>query len=110
MSFRLRTALAAGLLLVAFGAVAGEFTDSAGRIVVLPAQINRVMAAGPTAEVLVYVLAPDKLIGWAQLPRGAMPARYARIPVVGQLTGRTRPQRRRPCRSCTQTSSSMPAW
>jgi iron complex transport system substrate-binding protein len=87
MSFRLRTALAAGLLLVAFGAVAGEFTDSAGRIVVLPAQINRVMAAGPTAEVLVYVLAPDKLIGWAQLPRGVMSARYARIPVVGQLTG-----------------------
>ena len=91
MSLRLRTALAAALFLVAFGAVpavADEFTDSAGRIVVLPAQINRVMAAGPTAEVLVYVLAPDKLIGWAQpLPRGAMPGRHTRIPVVGQLIG-----------------------
>jgi len=90
MSLRLRTALAAALFL-AFGAlpaVAAEFTDSAGRIVVLPERVNRVMAAGPTAEVLVYVLAPGKLVGWTRpLPRGDVPARYARIPVVGQLTG-----------------------
>jgi iron complex transport system substrate-binding protein len=38
--------------------------------------------------VLVYVLAPDKLAGWTRpLARGALPARYARLPVVGQLTG-----------------------
>jgi iron complex transport system substrate-binding protein len=91
MSLRLRAALAAVLVLAAFGAppaVAKEFTDSAGRIVVLPNQVNRVMAAGPTASVLVYVLAPGKLIGWTRpLPRSGVPPRYARIPVIGQLTG-----------------------
>jgi iron complex transport system substrate-binding protein len=67
---------------------AAEFTDSAGRLVSLPDHIGRVMAAEPAAEVLVFVLAPDRLIGWAQPPQGhLLSARYARLPVVGQLTG-----------------------
>ena len=41
-------------------------TDSAGRQVQIPTTINRVMAAGPPATVLLYTLAPDKLIGWVQ--------------------------------------------
>lgn len=67
---------------------AAEFTDSAGRIVVLPARVGKVMPASPTAEVLVYALAPDKLAGWTrgQASRG-LPARYARLPTVGRLTG-----------------------
>jgi iron complex transport system substrate-binding protein len=93
MSLCLRAACAAVLLLAGFGALpatAAEFSDSAGRIIVLPPQINRVMAADRAAAVLIYVLAPGKLIGWTEQPaRGAVPARYARIPVVGQLTGTT---------------------
>jgi iron complex transport system substrate-binding protein len=56
MSLRSPAALAAALFLAVLGAIpafAGEFTDSAGRIVMLPNRINRVMAAGPTAEVLI---------------------------------------------------------
>jgi iron complex transport system substrate-binding protein len=91
MRFDLRTASLATLLLIAIGATstrAAEFTDSAGRIVNLPDRIGRVMPAEPAAEVLVFVLAPDRLIGWAQPPRaGPLPARYARLPVTGQLTG-----------------------
>ncbi|HZK89233.1 MAG TPA: ABC transporter substrate-binding protein [Stellaceae bacterium] len=91
ISRRLPAALAAVMCVIFLGAApaaAGEFTDSAGRIVVLPARINRVMAASPSAEVLVYVLAPDRLIGLTRPPpRGALPARYARLPVVGRLTG-----------------------
>ena len=91
MSLRSRAALAAALFLAACGALpamAAEFTDSAGRIVVLPDRVSRVMAAGSTAEVLIYVLAPDKLAGWVRpLPPGEAPARYAHIPVVGRLTG-----------------------
>jgi iron complex transport system substrate-binding protein len=92
MALRLRAALVAALLLAGLGslpAAAREFTDSAGRIVVLPDRIGRVMPAGPSAAVLVYVLAPDKLVGWTRpLPRNAgIPARYARLPVIGQLTG-----------------------
>lgn len=69
-------------------AAAAEFTDSAGRIVALPQRVAKVMAASPTAEVLVYALAPNKLAGWTRGQAGrGLPARYARLPVVGRLTG-----------------------
>jgi iron complex transport system substrate-binding protein len=93
MSLRVRAVLAAALFLAVFGALPAiaseEFTDSAGRIVVLPDHVNHVMPAGPTAEVLVYVLAPAKLIGWTEpLPRASgVPPRFARLPVIGELAG-----------------------
>jgi iron complex transport system substrate-binding protein len=91
MSLVLRAAMVAVMMLVIGGtlpAAAGEFPDSSGRIVVIPDHINKVMAASPSAEVLVYVLAPQKLVGWARAPAGAgMPARYARLPVLGSLSG-----------------------
>jgi iron complex transport system substrate-binding protein len=74
-------------------AAAGDriFTDSAGRRVELPARIERVFAAGPPAAVLLYSLAPEKLIGWPQdlsaEAKGMLPAGYASLPVVGRLTG-----------------------
>jgi len=50
------------------------------------------MAAGPPASVLVYVLAPQKLIGWNRKPRPAELPYLAPIvrdlPEVGRLTGR----------------------
>ena len=89
MSLGLRAVLVAALSLAVFGALpaaAGEFTDSAGRIVVIPEHVGKVLPADPAAEVLVYVLAPQKLAGWAQLPRGPMP-KAVRHQVVGPLTG-----------------------
>ncbi len=91
MSLCLRAAIAAAFLSCAFGGLpavaAGEFTDSAGRIVVLPAQINRVMPADRAAEVLVLVLDKDKLAALdSGLPRGLAP-RDGRVPVVGPLPG-----------------------
>ncbi|HYM74038.1 MAG TPA: iron ABC transporter substrate-binding protein [Stellaceae bacterium] len=91
MSLRSSAARLAALCLllgIALPAAAAELTDSAGRLVVLPPRVGRVMAASPTAEVLVYALAPDKLVGWTRArPQGALPARYARLPVVGRLAG-----------------------
>src|SRR6266567_4455568 len=52
-----------------------DFTDAAGRRVVLPAEIRRILPAEPNAEVLVFVLAPDKLVGLSRLP-----GRSARAP------------------------------
>ena len=40
-----------------------EFTDAAGRHVTLPDRIGRILPAERNAEVLIYVLAPDKLAG-----------------------------------------------
>ena len=46
---------------------AAEVTDSAGRAVSLPDRVGRVMAAGPNAAIVLYVLAPEKMIGWIML-------------------------------------------
>ena len=86
-----RALMLPALLLAAAPARAAVFTDSAGRRVTLPAQITRIMPAGPASAVFVYALVPQKLIGWPQpLSRGQralLPAKYARLPVIGQLGG-----------------------
>lgn len=68
------------------------FTDSAGREIIVPAKINHVFAAGPPASILLYTLAPDKLLGWTREVRAPerefLPAKYADLPVHGRLTGK----------------------
>jgi iron complex transport system substrate-binding protein len=70
------------------------FTDAAGRQVAVPAQIGRVFAAGRPAAIVLYTLAPDKLLGWPQAFRDEekafLPARYAELPVLGGLFGRAK--------------------
>ena len=72
---------------------AADFVNSAERYVVLPDRISRVMAADQSAAVLVFVLAPEKLVGWSRPltreQRAYLPAKFARLPVAGQLTGPT---------------------
>jgi iron complex transport system substrate-binding protein len=79
-----------GCLLTA--ASAREVTDSAGRKVEVPDRVERVMAAGPPASVLVYVLAPEKMIGWNLKPREAeltyLSPIVRNLPEIGRLTGR----------------------
>jgi iron complex transport system substrate-binding protein len=66
--------------------------DSAGRKVELPAKVERIYAAGPPAGILVFAIAPDKLIGWTSAWREAerpfIPGKYADLPALGRLTGR----------------------
>lgn len=73
-------------------AEAREVVDSAGRRAVLPAKVERVYAAGPPASIMVFAIAPDKLLGWtrAMMPEEAafLPERYAALPALGRLTGR----------------------
>ncbi len=47
-------------------AAAGTFVDSAGRRVEVPDKVSRVYTAGGPASVLLYVLAPDRLLGWTR--------------------------------------------
>lgn len=55
-------------------------------------RVERVYAAGPPASVLVFAIAPDKLVGWtrAMRPNEAQffDERYASLPELGRLTGR----------------------
>jgi len=94
------------LMLLAGAGRAAGFVDAAERYVVVPDRIGRVMTANPAADVLVLVLAPEKLLGWsAPLSRGQrayLPAKFARLPILGgairpnpaetaQMVARTRP-------------------
>lgn len=68
------------------------FTDAAGRRVELPETIGKVMAAGPPASVLLYVLAPDKMAGWVREPSAEakqfLAPPYRDMPAHGRLTGK----------------------
>jgi iron complex transport system substrate-binding protein len=70
---------------------AGEFVDAAGRHVVVPVRVERVLAANEAAAVFLFALAPEKLIGWPQplaaAARAYLPAKFAALPVTGRLTG-----------------------
>ncbi|WP_145679756.1 iron ABC transporter substrate-binding protein [Azospirillum brasilense] len=84
-----------GLLLALLaGPAAAErmVTDSSGRNVALPDRVERVFPAGPPASVVVYMLAPEKLLGWTRAisppERPFLPDRYADLPELGRLTGR----------------------
>ena len=69
-----------------------KITDSAGRSVEVPNRISRVMAAGPPASILLYTLAPEKMIGWVRKPTPAEKAflkeSVRELPEYGRLTGR----------------------
>src|SRR4051794_23010801 len=91
MSLRLTGACMALLffvLLAGPGQAAG-FVDSTERYVVVPERIGRVMPANPSADVLIYVLAAEKLAGWSEAPsrgqRAYLQAKFARLPIVGPL-------------------------
>ena len=87
-------ALCLALLLATAAPVAAErvVTDSAGRAVTVPDTVGKVLAAGPPASVLVYVVAPEKLLGWSRAATPAerpyLAAPYRDLPELGRLTGR----------------------
>jgi iron complex transport system substrate-binding protein len=71
---------------------ARTITDSAGRRVEIPQRISRVLAAGPPASILLYTLAPEKMLGWVRTPSPAEKAflleNARELPEYGRLTGR----------------------
>jgi len=74
------------------GQGARTLADGAGRKIVIPQRVERIYAAGPPASILVFAIAPDKLIGWTSAWRDAerpfIAKRYADLPTLGRLTGR----------------------
>ncbi len=64
-------AIAVALICLPAGAaMQSRFVDDAGRTVTLPARVSRVMAAGAPAEVMLYTLVPDLLVGRNRVPTG----------------------------------------
>jgi iron complex transport system substrate-binding protein len=62
---------------------ARSVADATGRTVQLPDRVERVMPAGPPAAVLIYTLAPEKMVGWPHSPSPA--ARTFLEPTVADL-------------------------
>jgi iron complex transport system substrate-binding protein len=71
---RARQWLSAIALLTVFVSLTGftqtRFVDDAKREVQLPPRVSRVFAAGAPAEVLLYTLVPDMLVGRNRVPEG----------------------------------------
>lgn len=67
------------------------FTDSVGREVILPREIERIAVSGPTAQIVVFALAPDKLVGlsskWDPEAEQFLKTEYYQLPLLGQLYG-----------------------
>lgn len=76
------------------GPAAGDavlFTDSAGREVEVPAVIDRIAITGPMAQIVLFALAPDRLVGvagaWDPGAEQYLDENYFNLPELGQLYG-----------------------
>lgn len=70
-------------------ATQGSFVDDAGRAVMLPTRAARLFAAGAPAEVMLYTLAPDLLVGRNRVPAGDalefFPPEYRTLTLIREL-------------------------
>lgn len=68
-----------------------SFTDSTGRTVEVPAEITKVAITGPLAQIVVFALAPDRLVGvsnaWEPSAQQYLDSKYYSLPLLGQLYG-----------------------
>jgi len=67
------------------------FTDSVGREVEVPSDITKVAISGPLAQIVIFALAPDKLVGvaaqWDKTAEEFLDTQYYNLPILGQLYG-----------------------
>ena len=67
------------------------FTDSAGRTLEIPTNLERVAISGPLAQIAVFALCPDKLVGiaqkWDKSAEQFLATEYYNLPELGQLYG-----------------------
>ena len=69
------------------------FTDSCGREVELPKNVERIAPSGPLAQIVLYTLCPDKMVGWAteftDAQQKYIDSKYASLPIFGNFYGDT---------------------
>jgi len=69
------------------------FTDSAGREVQIPVDVERIAPVGPWAQLILYTLCPDKLVGYStsltRKQKAYMDEKYWDLPVFGHYYGST---------------------
>ena len=63
-----------------------QLTDMTGRSVVVPSEINKTFSLAGSSTVILYMLAPDKMLGWDsrnETQNQYVPAKYQNLPVLG---------------------------
>jgi len=67
------------------------FTDSCGRQVTVPTDVQKVAVSGPLAQMVVFAIAPDRMVGvsnaWDETAKEYFDAKYLDLPLLGQLYG-----------------------
>lgn len=67
------------------------FTDSLGREVEVPSHITKVAVSGPLAQIVLFAICPDELVGianeWDEVAQGFFDQKYYDLPTLGQLYG-----------------------
>ena len=68
-----------------------SFTDSVGRTVEVPGEITQVAVSGPMAQIVLFALCPDMLVGianeWDASAEAYLDTEYYNLPLLGQLYG-----------------------
>lgn len=68
-----------------------QFTDSVGRTVELPAEVDKIAVSGPLAQIVLFALCPDKFVGiaqaWDKDAEQYIATEYYNLPEIGQLYG-----------------------
>lgn len=67
-------------------------TDSCGRQVVLPEHLTQIAPSGTAAQMILYTVAPDSMVGWSKNPSEAqkkyIDEKYYDLPEFGQFYGK----------------------
>lgn len=67
------------------------FTDSLGREVYLPETVEKIAVSGPSAQIMLFALCPEKLVGvaeeWDASAKEFLATEYYDLPLLGQLYG-----------------------
>lgn len=68
------------------------FTDSCGREVEIPVNLTKVAPSGSVAQMIIYAVAPDRLVCWAgklgDEQKKYIDEKYQSLPVTGQFYGK----------------------
>lgn len=91
ISLLLVLALSLGCVGFAAAEETRTFTDSTGRTVEVPAEITRIAISGPMTQIIVFALAPEKLVGisssWDEEAKPFISEEAYNLPLLGQLYG-----------------------
>ncbi len=67
------------------------FVDDVGREVIIKKDIQRIVVSGPLAQIAVFAIAPEKLVGlssdWSKAAKELVGTEYIDLPTIGQLYG-----------------------